>query len=281
MQNQYYIVVDGRQEGPMPKEALASHGLKSDSLVWRAGMAEWQRASELPELADMLGAQPQQRQMPPYTQQPPQDPYRNAFANDGHQQQPAADNSPVWYAMLNGNRVGPATPDALVANGLHNTTPVWREGMPDWMEAATQPELIAAMKRKGNPYINQPSAGQPYGATRQPYNAGRQYGMGQGYGSGQPYGQLPQGVTNWMPWAIAATIGGLFSCIGMILGIIAIVQANKANNAYRMGATMQGESANSSAKVLTIIAIALDVIGIAGSTFFLSNIGNMIANPMM
>ena len=67
----------------------------------------------------------------------------------------------------------------------------------------------------------------------------------------------------------------------MILGIIAIVQANKANNAYRMGATMQGYSANSSAKVLTIIAIALDVIGIVGSTFFLSNIGNMIANPMM
>lgn len=274
MQNQYYIVVDGRQEGPMPKEALASHGLKSDSLVWRAGMAEWQRASELPELADMLGAWQQEQQMPPYGQQPPQDPYRNAFGGEAARQQ-AADNSPVWYAMLNGTRVGPATPDALVANGLHNTTPVWREGMHDWMEAATQPELIAAMQRKGNPYINQPSAAQ------QPYGAGQQYGAARPFGSGQPYGQLPQGVTNWMPWAIVATIGGLFSCIGMILGIIAIVQANKANNAYRMGATMQGDSANSSAKVLTIIAIALDVIGIAGSAFFVSNIGNMIANPMM
>ena len=66
-----------------------------------------------------------------------------------------------------------------------------------------------------------------------------------------------------MPWAIVGTIvGALFSCIGMIFGIIGIVKANNANKAYAVGDETGGDMNNSSAKTMTIIALVLAGIGL-------------------
>jgi membrane protease subunit (stomatin/prohibitin family) len=59
---QWYLGVDGRQEGPLTTTALAdqarSGALTAGTLVWRAGMDSWTAARDVPEVAAVLGAVP-------------------------------------------------------------------------------------------------------------------------------------------------------------------------------------------------------------------------------
>ena len=211
MATMYFIISEGQQAGPFPKEHLKARGVEKDTYVWREGLEGWVPASELPELQDIfeetiIQAVPQQ----PYGQ--PQQPY-------GQPQQPY---------------VQPQQP-------------------------YRQPQQPYGQPQQ--PY-GQPQ--QPYGQPQQPYGQPQQpYGQPQPpYGQPQPYGN-PVPHTNWMPWAIVGTIvGALFSCIGMIFGIIGIVKANNANKAYAVGDETGGDMNNSSAKTMTIIALVLAGIGL-------------------
>lgn len=204
MATMYFIISEGQQAGPFPKEHLKARGVEKDTYVWREGLEGWVPASELPELQDIfeetiIQAVPQQpygQPQQPYVQ--PQQPYRQPQQPYGQPQQPYG-----------------------------------------------QPQ-------------------QPYGQPQQPYGQPQQpYGQPQPpYGQPQPYGN-PVPHTNWMPWAIVGTIvGALFSCIGMIFGIIGIVKANNANKAYAVGDETGGDMNNSSAKTMTIIALVLAGIGL-------------------
>lgn len=132
----------------------------------------------------------------------------------------------------------------------------------------------------------------PYGQQQQPYGQ-QPYGQQQPYRQPQqpqnPYGQNPYGQPqqpygqyhyNWMTWAIIGTVVGfLFSCIGLIFGIIAINASSKANTAYAMGDNLTGDANNSTAKTMTIIALVLGgvgllvTIGLYGSIAGLSMLG--------
>jgi membrane protease subunit (stomatin/prohibitin family) len=61
-QAQWFVGVDGRQQGPFDADALAeqarSGGLTPATLVWRDGMPAWTRAGDVPELAAVLGSVP-------------------------------------------------------------------------------------------------------------------------------------------------------------------------------------------------------------------------------
>lgn len=47
-----------------------------------------------------------------------------------------------WYIIFNGRQIGPMTKEQLLAYGLTPGSKVWREGMADWVDAYTQPELM-------------------------------------------------------------------------------------------------------------------------------------------
>jgi membrane protease subunit (stomatin/prohibitin family) len=59
---QWYLGVDGRQEGPLTTTALADQAragaLTPTTLVWKAGMGAWTAAKDVPEVAAVLGAVP-------------------------------------------------------------------------------------------------------------------------------------------------------------------------------------------------------------------------------
>jgi hypothetical protein len=55
---QYYYADGDVQKGPFEKQDLAAQGVAPDTLVWREGLAEWQRAGSLAELKDAIGASP-------------------------------------------------------------------------------------------------------------------------------------------------------------------------------------------------------------------------------
>lgn len=60
----YFVAIDGQQQGPFPTSELMARGMRADSLVWCDGMGDWQRADTVAELAPLL-ARPSYPPPPP------------------------------------------------------------------------------------------------------------------------------------------------------------------------------------------------------------------------
>jgi len=58
----FFIAVNNQQTGPFDSAALSEQSrngrLTRDTLVWKAGMAQWSKAGEVPELNSVLGSEP-------------------------------------------------------------------------------------------------------------------------------------------------------------------------------------------------------------------------------
>lgn len=54
----YYAIINGQQVGPVDESQLLSIGVTPGTMVWRNGMAQWQTAGSLPELAHLFGNVP-------------------------------------------------------------------------------------------------------------------------------------------------------------------------------------------------------------------------------
>jgi membrane protease subunit (stomatin/prohibitin family) len=58
----YYVGRDGKQAGPFTLSAMEAHiargAVTRDTLIWKTGMAGWERAEQLPELGRLLAAVP-------------------------------------------------------------------------------------------------------------------------------------------------------------------------------------------------------------------------------
>lgn len=162
-----------------------------------------------------------------------------------------------FYIVKDGERQGPFDYSQLQQQGITRETYIWTPGMTDWKRAGELPELNAIFGLTSEEESAFGSYAVPEQQTPEPYKAP------------DPYNAQPQYVTdstphtNWMPWAIVATIlGFLFSCIGSIFGIIGIVNASKANQLYRQGDEAGGKMNNSTARTMTIIGLALAGVGI-------------------
>ena len=76
MKQYYYVDGNNQQQGPIDAAQLPSFGVTTKTLVWCEGMANWQAAGEIPELASFFAAKqpeiPAQPQMQPGTPAQPQ-----------------------------------------------------------------------------------------------------------------------------------------------------------------------------------------------------------------
>ena len=76
MKQYYYVDGNNQQQGPIDAAQLPSFGVTAKTLVWCEGMANWQVAGEIPELASLFAAKqpeiPAQPQMQPGTPTQPQ-----------------------------------------------------------------------------------------------------------------------------------------------------------------------------------------------------------------
>lgn len=159
-----------------------------------------------------------------------------------------------YFLIIDGRQTGPFGYYELRSAGLTPDTPVWRNGLDNWVKASTLPELV--------PLFSSTGYAEPGPAPQYPY---QNY-----YNQPVPNG-LPVAHTNWMPWAIVGTVLGFLCCmIGMIFGIIGIVNANKANRFYNEGNAMMGDQANTTARTMTIIALVFGALGIPASIYILS-----------
>lgn len=210
----------------------------------------------------------------------------------------------IYYLVINEKSIGPFTLDEVILNPqLTPDTLVWKPGLDNWVAAKTFPELNTAFlnQRPYQDYNTPPEYNQPNYQNHPDYNQqprqenpeynrfsdNPQYKSGHNYHNHDRYyerydkyqnGYRQNVRTNWLPWAIVATVVGFFaSCIGAIFGIIAIVQANKANTLYAQGFDREGDAANSNAKIMTIIGLVFAGIGIIVA-FSFGSIFNSISN---
>ena len=56
METYYYVDGNRQQAGPYDLETLVERGITESTLVWKQGMADWQPARNVPEVADALRA---------------------------------------------------------------------------------------------------------------------------------------------------------------------------------------------------------------------------------
>jgi len=62
MKQYFFLDAQNQQRGPYEADRLQGYGVTAETLVWAEGMAEWQTAGSVPELAAFFQTQPQYRQ---------------------------------------------------------------------------------------------------------------------------------------------------------------------------------------------------------------------------
>ena len=175
-----------------------------------------------------------------------------------------------FYIAVNGNQAGPYTFDQLRSQNVTPDTLVWFAGQPDWAKASTIPQLQTLFVSQQQPYQQPQQPQQPQYGQQQTYQQ-PQYGQSI-YQQQNDYG-MSQPMTNWLPWAIAATVCGFIfgGCIAWIFGILAINKANAAKKAYSYGDGVTAETENAAAKKWTIVALVVDAIGLVANIIILSS----------
>lgn len=183
-----------------------------------------------------------------------------------------------YYIVVNDSRVGPLSYEQLREQCIQPSTLVWTAGMADWARADSLPELEPLIV---NVVSENESAFGSYAQPEEPphvkkpweHNSNGQYGS-----NGNQFRQWSdekgqfQVKTNWKTLAIVATVAGfLFSCIGGIVGVFAILEANKAENAQMSGFEQQAQNNWSNCKTLTIIAFVLVGLGLIGNVIVMKN----------
>lgn len=54
MEDKYFVFIDGEQKGPYSLGELISAGVRPSTYVWSKGMADWQRADEVPDVCRLF-----------------------------------------------------------------------------------------------------------------------------------------------------------------------------------------------------------------------------------
>ncbi|WP_308593573.1 CD225/dispanin family protein [uncultured Porphyromonas sp.] len=149
-----------------------------------------------------------------------------------------------YYLVINGEKSGPFTIDQLATQQLTPETPVWTEGMSDWVPAQQVAELSSLFASQA-PI---PEASQPTATPQAPaYNAAP------AYGNPQPQAPNTQVVPpNYLVWSILVT---LFCCIPG--GVVAIVYSTQVSSRFQQGDYAgANESSRNARKWVIISAIA-------------------------
>lgn len=168
------------------------------------------------------------------------------------------------YYYLEGNQqFGPFTLDELRSKPIKPTTKVWAQGLPDWVDAQTVPEI--------NEWLSGASLPPSYSAQPAVPPVSRPFQ--ESYTPNQPFGSAPPKPKNWLVESILAT---LFCC--MPFGIAGIVNAANVDSRYANGDFTGAQRASDEAakwtKVSFFVAIGLWVLYFL--LFFLGIFGGLL-----
>ena len=148
----------------------------------------------------------------------------------------------LYHIIYQGQQYGPMDKSALLRYGLNANSQVWHEGLTSWVLASQVPNLAGMFPPPLPGEKPQPIAtpGNPERATQPEAPAGYRH-------------------VNWLVVSIIVTVVGILTTcvVGGIVGIIAIVNANKANSMHEMGQYVEAQKASATAKSCVIIGFVI------------------------
>lgn len=137
-----------------------------------------------------------------------------------------------YWLIINDTRVGPLSYEQVSAMNIYPNTPVWHQGLPDWVTAAEVPSLADIIVQPV--YVQQPSYAQQQAQ--------------------RPTEPCP---SSYLVWSILATV---FCCL--IPGIIAIVYSSKVESRYIRGDYQGARNASENAQLWIIASIVFGLASI-------------------
>lgn len=96
MNNYFYLDQADKQQGPISPDKFAKCGVKRSTMVWCSGMAEWQRAEDVPELRNFFDGQ-QGQDTPP--EPPHSTSYERTYNNDNYSYSNRDDNRQTGFTQ--------------------------------------------------------------------------------------------------------------------------------------------------------------------------------------
>lgn len=177
----------------------------------------------------------------------------------------------VLFAIVNGQQVGPFSPEELVGNyAVDAATMVWHEGLPQWVPASSVPEMMNAINARfapqpvvapePQPVVVPPTEPQTV-AVPQPVAAAPVYSQPTPVNEpAEPRADVAEcgAPYNWMYLAIVgAVLGTFFYIIGAGAGVAALILSLNAQNKYKAGDVEGAFNLNKTAKILTFVGLGI------------------------
>ena len=168
MATAWYYARNSEQKGPVATEVLmalvASRQLSPETLVWKKGLAEWVKVSQVPELAALSqvatpkatqpAVKPQVAEKLPESEElrltPDPDDVSKQAKQPAQKAVPQTKPAPKpqtanWYYARDGQQQGPVTAKFLKEKALTGellpTDHLWKDGLKDWVTADSLPGL--------------------------------------------------------------------------------------------------------------------------------------------
>lgn len=188
-----------------------------------------------------------------------------------------------YYIAINGQPKGPFDHHQLLINGLTATSLVWTEGMTDWAQAQSIPELQELLFGRpdldsSNPDDVTAATPPPFGGSQAAsadccgqqnahnsgYNQERQYNQPPSFNGTCPH-QQPMGQMTLCPktWLVESILVTIFCCLPF--GVVGIVKASNVEAIWRRGDIVGAEAASQSAGFWTKlgfwIGLAINILG--------------------
>ena len=150
-----------------------------------------------------------------------------------------------YHVVIEGQAVGPYTPQQLAALGINGETLIWYQGLENWVPAASVPEVMAAISAAQN-HNSEPK--QQPAVPQTPVQPQQQHRF----------------IETRPASNLAFAIIGLFMFFA--LGIPALIKAIRVNGLWAQGQHEEAIAQSNSARKLGLIAI------IIGAVLFTLNI---------
>lgn len=152
-----------------------------------------------------------------------------------------------YYIILNDVQLGPLEEQEIRRLPVTPRTPVWHEGMPDWVPCADVPELADIFSRPDRA----PSGYDPYAAA---FASGAPRDVPP-YAPGYSFNEVPECPPTYLAWSILVT---LLCCIPF--GIVAIVKSCGVTSAYNRGDYATARKDSKSAQTWIIVSVVTGLI---------------------
>lgn len=181
-----------------------------------------------------------------------------------------------YHVVIEGQAVGPYTPQQLAALGINGETLVWYQGLENWIPASQVPEVMAAINAANQNYntelYQQPAVPQEPAQPAQPQQVYQQQVYQQP--QQQPYQQPQQQVYQQQPYqqpyqqqSYAKTCPPnnlVMAIIGLVLffpiGIPALIKAIRVNSLWEQGQHDEAIAQSISARKLGLLAIFIGAV---------------------